>query len=140
MQYPRCLTLKNVCMFSMIVNIKFMVILVLLAYLLLMLWKLNQHNIHFVKMQYLRCLTMKNVCMFLMIGSELYGDSNIPSTSIIDVMETSTGVTTPPKMSNNSNISGPSNVDVIETSILDIQVPVTPKGMMNTTNKSMERK
>lgn len=44
---------------------------------------------------------------------------------------------TPTEMSNNNNISGPSNVDIIETSILDIQVPVTPKRMTNTTNKSM---
>lgn len=41
------------------------------------------------------------------------------------------------EMSNNINISGPSNVNIIETSILYIQVPVTPKRMTNTTNKSM---
>ncbi|CAI6356482.1 unnamed protein product [Macrosiphum euphorbiae] len=70
----------------------------------------------------------------------LDGDSDITRPSIVDVMETSIGVTTPTKMSNNSNISEPSNADVMETSILDIQVPVTPKRMTNTSNKPMERK
>ncbi|XP_022180310.1 uncharacterized protein LOC111040644 [Myzus persicae] len=70
----------------------------------------------------------------------LDGDSDITSPSIVDVMETSIGVTTPIKMSNNSNISEPSKADVMETSILDIQVPVTPKRMRNTSNKPMERK
>jgi len=65
------------------------------------------------------------------------GDSYITRPSIVDVMETSIGVTTPTKMSNNSNISEPSNADVMETSILDIQVSVTPKRMTNTSNKPM---
>ncbi|XP_016656969.1 THAP domain-containing protein 1-like isoform X2 [Acyrthosiphon pisum] len=35
------------------------------------------------------------------------------------------------------NVPSPSIVDVMETSILDIQVPVIPKRMTNTTNKSI---
>jgi hypothetical protein len=70
----------------------------------------------------------------------LDGDSDITRPSIVNVMETSIGVISPTKMSNNSNISEPSNADVMETSIADIQVPVTPKRMTNTSNKPMERK
>lgn len=47
----------------------------------------------------------------------------------------------PIKMSDLSNISGPSNIDIIKaTQSLDIQIPVTPKRMINSTNTSMERK
>ncbi|XP_027852542.2 uncharacterized protein LOC114131506, partial [Aphis gossypii] len=71
---------------------------------------------------------------------EFDGNSNVPSPSIVDVMETFIDVTTPTKMSNNFDISGPLNTDVMETSNLDIQVPITPKIMMNTTKKFTERK
>jgi len=76
------------------------------------------------------------------LTGELVGDSDITSSSIVDVMETSIGVTTPKKMSNRSNISEPSNADVMETSILEpvdnvIQEPVTPKRMTNTSNEPL---
>ncbi|KAE9535279.1 hypothetical protein AGLY_008012 [Aphis glycines] len=77
---------------------------------------------------------------FSMIVNKFDGNSNVPSPSIVDVMETFIDVSTPTKMSNNFDISGPLNTDVMETSNLDIQVPITPKIMMNTTKKSTERK